>query len=123
MTLQKLHKPRGFFQKPHRHRGPRKTPLPPTVREKISTTVPGHFAQEDKIRPGADVPVHHPSRTNHGEFTPMVRKMIAARAWCETCDWELDAKNGEAVAAQHARKYRHKTVVELSYANTFDHTS
>ena len=52
----------------------------------------------------------------------MSRKMIAARARCETCDWELDARNGEAVAAQHARKYRHKTVVELTHVNLFDHT-
>ena len=31
----------------------------------------------------------------------MARTMIAARAWCETCDWEVDARNGEAVAGQH----------------------
>ena len=52
----------------------------------------------------------------------MPRKMIAARARCETCNWELDARNGEAVAAQHARKYRHKTMVELTHVNLFDHT-
>ena len=40
----------------------------------------------------------------------MPRKMIAARTRCE------------AVAAQHARKYRHRTVVELTHVNLFDHT-
>ena len=40
----------------------------------------------------------------------MARNMSAARTRCE------------AVAVQHARKYRHKTVVELTYANVFDHT-
>ena len=52
----------------------------------------------------------------------MARTMTAARAWYETCDWELDAKNDEAVAARHTRKYRHRTVVELTHVNPFDYT-
>ena len=52
----------------------------------------------------------------------MARTVISARAWCETCDLKLDANNGEAVAAQHARKYRHRTVVEVIHINVFDHT-
>ena len=42
----------------------------------------------------------------------MARNMIAARTRCEAV----------AVAAQHARKYRHRTVVELTHVNLFDHT-
>ena len=52
----------------------------------------------------------------------MARTIISARAWCETCDWELDANNGEAVAARHARKYHHRTVVEVIHVNVFNHT-
>ena len=40
----------------------------------------------------------------------MARKMIASRTWCE------------AVAAQHARKYHHRTVVEVIHVNVFNHT-
>ena len=34
-----------------------------------------------------------------------------AYASCNDCNWELDSKNAQAVAAQHAKKYGHNVLV------------
>jgi len=42
--------------------------------------------------------------------------MMLARAFCEDCDWQLEANNAQGVAAQHADKYGHTVKGELAYA-------
>ena len=42
--------------------------------------------------------------------------LVDIRAWCETCDWKLEARNAQGVAAQHARRYGHTTRGEKGYA-------
>jgi len=42
-------------------------------------------------------------------------------AHCEDCDWGTESyKNCQAIAAKHARKYRHKVVGELGIAFSYD---
>ncbi len=42
-------------------------------------------------------------------------------AKCEDCDWETGSyKNGQAIAAIHAKKYRHKVSVEFGLAGYYD---
>ena len=45
----------------------------------------------------------------------MARRLLRIMAWCVNCDWELESRNAEGVAAQHARKYGHKTEGEITY--------
>ena len=40
---------------------------------------------------------------------------IAARASCESCEWFVEARNAQGVAAQHADQYGHTVACDLSY--------
>ena len=42
--------------------------------------------------------------------------LLFVRAWCEVCDWKLEARNAHGVAAQHARRYKHVVRGEKGYA-------
>ena len=68
MTIRKFHQP-AVFCRNLTDAAVHAKHQPPPGREKIRETVPGQFAPEDEIRPGADALVHHPlqdqSRRNH----------------------------------------------------------
>jgi len=44
--------------------------------------------------------------------------LVIARAFCEDCDWDVDAKNAQGVAAQHAQRNGHTVTYELTYHGT-----
>ncbi len=47
--------------------------------------------------------------------------VVHVLAKCEDCDWETGSyKNGQAIAAIHAEKYRHKVSVEFALAGYYD---
>jgi hypothetical protein len=42
-------------------------------------------------------------------------------AQCEDCDWRTEGyKNGQAIAAIHAKKYGHKVSVEIGITGYYD---
>ena len=45
---------------------------------------------------------------------------VHALAWCETCGKEFtNWRNAQALAAQHARRYGHRTRGEVGFAFTY----
>ena len=41
--------------------------------------------------------------------------LIAARADCEDCEWFVEARNAQGIAAQHADQYGHTVACDLNY--------
>jgi hypothetical protein len=40
---------------------------------------------------------------------------------CIDCGWHTESyKNGQAIAAKHAKKYKHKVIVDIGLAGTYD---
>ena len=48
--------------------------------------------------------------------------VISAIVECEDCDWKTESyKNAQALAAKHARKYRHRVRGELGISFGYDY--
>lgn len=47
--------------------------------------------------------------------------VIHCVADCQDCGWSTESyKNGQAIAAKHAKKYKHKVTVDIGLCGTYD---
>lgn len=43
------------------------------------------------------------------------------RANCLTCGWQLQSRNAQGTAAQHARRHKHCVVIDVELVRVYNH--